>query len=426
MLRRPADQGRRRLVAPSTPETTVSATTMRMELVLDDEKEADSRAGRAISRELGRSCSGALGCRSMGGAVRQGHIVAAPSAADSGALDLALSENPFSPLPSVLDAINRALSQANRYPEFIPHRLPKVIADRIGVDSDQVVVGCGATGVAMQIMQTLAVAGENMVFGSPTYDGYPLMAAMIGLDTVPVPLDSEGRQDLRAIAEAVDERTALVAVCRPHNPTGTVIAADELEAFLCSVQCRVPIILDEAYGEFLDAADTIDTVSLIKRYPNVIVLRTFSKAYGLAGLRIGYAFGDTELIRRVHRLQLPFSVSTAAVAAVTASYAAEAELAERIQQITTEREVLRTSLRQHGFQVPDSRANFLYVPGCDIADRLAQAGIIAKTYPDGSARIAVGDTAASRAVLHALTRNRASAPPIAAHETEETVGTLAR
>jgi histidinol-phosphate aminotransferase len=375
-----------------------------------------------VPGEPGRSNAHVVGCRSVSGAVRQGHLVAAPSAADSGALDLALSENPFPPLRSVLDAINRVLSQANRYPDFLPQQLPKVIADRIGVDADQVVVGCGATGVAMQIMQALTVAGDNMVFGSPTYDGYPLMAGMIGLDTVPVPLDSAGRQDLRAIADAVNERTALLAVCRPHNPTGTVIGTDELEAFLCSVPRRVPIILDEAYGEFLDAADTIDTVSLIQRHPNVIVLRTFSKAYGLAGLRIGYAFGDTELIGRVRRLQLPFGMSTAAVAAVTASYAAEAELAERIRQITTERELLRTSLRQHGIQVPDSRANFLYVPGCDIADRLAQAGIIAKTYPDGSARIAVGDPAASRAVLHALTRDRVAA----AKETVRTVATVAQ
>jgi histidinol-phosphate aminotransferase len=344
--------------------------------------------------------------RSMGGSVHRGHVVVMPTSVGSGPLDLALSENPFPPLPSVLDAVSQALTQANRYPEFLPHRLPKVIADHIGVDSDQVVVGSGATGVAMQIMQALAVPGERMVFGAPTFDGYPIMAEMIGLDTAPAPLDSEGRQDLRALEQAVDARTALLVVCRPHNPTGTVIPAGELEKFLARVPRGVTIILDEAYAEFLDAADTIDAVSLIQRHPNVIVLRTFSKAYGLAGLRIGYAFGDADLIRQVQRLQLPFGVSAAAVAAVTASYAAQAELADRIRQITTEREILRISLLEHGIQVPESQANFLYLPGRDIAARLAQASINAKTYPDGSARIAVGDPASTYAVLHALTGQR--------------------
>jgi histidinol-phosphate aminotransferase len=341
----------------------------------------------------------------MGGSVHHGHVTAAPPSAGSEPLELALSENPFPPLPSVLDAVNQALSQANRYPEFLPHRLPEVIADHIGTDADQVVVGSGATGVAMQIMQALAAPGERMVFAAPTFDGYPIMADMIGLDTGPVPLDSEGRQDLRALERAVDARTALLVVCRPHNPTGTVISAGELESFLDRVPRRVTVILDEAYVEFLDDAETIDAVSLIQRYPNLLVLRTFSKAYGLAGMRIGYAFGDADLVRRVRRLQLPFGVSSAAVAAVTASYAAEEELAERIRQITTERELLRISLRQHGIKVPHSRANFLYLPGSDIATRLSRAGINAKTYPDGSARIAVGDPAARYAVLRALTQN---------------------
>lgn len=343
--------------------------------------------------------------RSIGGHVerevhRERAIAAAPFGTEP--LELALSENPFPPLPSVLDAVSQTLARANRYPEFLPDQLPKVIGNHLGFDADQVVVGSGATGVAMQIMQALALLDDRMVFGAPTFDGYPIMAEMVGLEAVPVPLNCQGRQDLSAMARAVDDRTALLVVCRPHNPTGTVCPAGELEALCEDVPRRVTIVLDEAYAEFLSPVDTIDTASLIQRHPNVLVLRTFSKAYGLAGLRIGYAVGQPDVVRRVRRLQLPFGVSTAAVAAVTASYAAEAELAERIRQINAEREWLRNGLLQLGIPTPQGHANFLYLPGCDVADRLARGGINAKAYPDGSARIAVGDPAAGRAVLKAL------------------------
>ncbi|MEU4339939.1 aminotransferase class I/II-fold pyridoxal phosphate-dependent enzyme [Nocardia sp. NPDC023852] len=320
--------------------------------------------------------------------------------------DLNLSENPFPPLPSVLRAVNTALTQANRYPEFLPRRLPAVIAQHVGVRSDQVVVGSGATGVAMQILQSVATPGAEIVYGAPTFDGYPILAEMTGVEAVPVPLDVAGNQDLWAMRRAIDKRTALVVVCRPHNPTGTAIPASELKAFLSGVPPRVPVILDEAYMEFLGAAEYVDPLPLISKYPNLLVLRTFSKAYGLAGLRIGYAFGSSELIARVRRLQLPFGMGAAAVAAVCASYAAEPELAERTLRITAERDSLRSALCDRGMAVPRSHANFLYLPGPGVATALRRAGIVAKSYPDGSARIAVGDPDAGHAVLRALDGSR--------------------
>ncbi|MFE3753808.1 aminotransferase class I/II-fold pyridoxal phosphate-dependent enzyme [Nocardia tengchongensis] len=322
--------------------------------------------------------------------------------ADTIRFDLSLSENPFPPLPSVVAAIDDCLAGANRYPEFLPRSLPRLIGGHLGIGAEHIVVGSGATGVAMQIMQTVARAGSGFVYATPTFDGYPIMAHMVGLRPVAVPLDPHGRQDLWGMARAVNERTGLIAVCRPHNPTGTVAGASELKAFLCSVPARVPVILDEAYAEFLGASDALDVVELIHRHPNVLVLRTFSKAYGLAGLRIGYAFGAPDLVRRVRRLQLPFGMPGTAVAAVRASYAAEAELGERILRITTQRELLRIELRRAGIRVPRSSANFLFLPGRDIAPTLARAGIVAKRYPNGSARIAVGDPGADRAVLAAL------------------------
>ncbi|RJO76848.1 aminotransferase class I/II-fold pyridoxal phosphate-dependent enzyme [Nocardia panacis] len=316
--------------------------------------------------------------------------------------DLSLSENPFPPLPSVLIAVNKALAQANRYPEFLPRRLPRLIAGRVGVGEDQVVVGSGATGVAFQIMQALTAPGAGIVYGAPTFDGYPIMAEMAGLAAVPVPLDAFGDQDVPAMARAIDGRAGLAIVCRPHNPTGTVLSANEIGAFLGAVPSHVPVVLDEAYAEFLAPADRIDTLRLLDRYPNLLVLRTFSKAYGLAGLRIGYCFGAREPIERIRRLQLPFGVSAAAMAAVDASYAAETELRARIARITAEREALRDALCLRGLAIPRSHANFLYLPGPGVATALRRAGITAKAYPDGSARVTVGDPAADRAVLVAL------------------------
>ncbi|KAA0025000.1 aminotransferase class I/II-fold pyridoxal phosphate-dependent enzyme [Antrihabitans cavernicola] len=328
--------------------------------------------------------------------------------------ELGLSENPFPPLPSVLAALNDVMANANRYPEFLPDRLPRVIARRIGAHPDQIIVGSGATGVAMQTLQAVFGAsvfrgteesrGERsrMVFAAPTFDGYPIMASIVGVDAVAVPLDSAGRQNLSAMAAAVDDRTGVVVVCRPHNPTGTLIGAAEFEAFLRAIPEDVVVILDEAYVEFVRTQDTLDTLGMIRKHPNLLILRTFSKAFGLAGLRIGYAFGAPTLTSRIRRWQLPFGVNSTAVAAVTASYAAEHELHLRVARITAEREHLRNALQQRGIRVPRSHANFLYLSGHGIAGALEQAGIVVKSYPDGSARIAVGDPAASRAVLRAL------------------------
>lgn len=317
---------------------------------------------------------------------------------------LGLSENPFSPLPSVLAALHEVMAHANRYPEFLPDRLPRVIAQRIGAHPDQLIVGAGATGVAMQTLQAVLGDGDRarFVFASPTFDGYPIMASMLGAEPVAVPLDGQGYQDLQAMADAVDANTAVVVVCRPHNPTGTLCTADDLDSFLESVRSDVVVVLDEAYVEFVRAADTVDILELIGRFPNLMVLRTFSKAFGLAGLRIGYAVGDVELMRRIRRWQLPFGVNSTAVAAVTASYAAEDELRRRVARIGVEREWLRNALIHGGIEVPESHANFLYLEGPDIAAALEDAGIVVKAYPDGSARVAVGDPAAGRAVVDVL------------------------
>lgn len=317
-------------------------------------------------------------------------------------MSLSLNENPFPPLPSVRSALSESIEAANRYPEYLPERLRSLIADRIGVQAGQVVIGAGATGVIMQVLHALTSPGETIVMASPTFDGYPIFAQMARLRSVTVSLDVNGHHDLDALAlAAADAR--VVVVCRPHNPTGTVEPAADIERFLLRVPTGTVVVLDEAYVEFLPADCRIDAVDLVARFPNVVVVRTFSKAYGLAGLRIGYGFCASELARRLWTMQLPFGVGVTALAAVTASFEAEAELRQRIRVITGERRYLQMRLRSIGVYSPESYANFVYLPACGHSWREVFATLGVRHYADGGVRITVGDRRCTRAVVAALT-----------------------
>ncbi|GAB2563810.1 pyridoxal phosphate-dependent aminotransferase [Nocardia heshunensis] len=316
---------------------------------------------------------------------------------------LQLNEIPYGPPPSVREALSRALASANRYPEFLPQRLPRLIAERLGCAPDRIVVGAGATGVIMHIVQEFGSGGAEVVMATPTFDGYPILVSMAGGRPVAVPLTGGGRQDLAALAAAVTERTRLVVVCSPHNPTGTLITPREFEDFLGEIPTSVTVVLDEAYVDFVAAGDRIDVFALLERYPNLLVLRTFSKAYGLAALRVGYGIGAPELIERVARWQLPFGMTALAEVAVRACYEAEPEIEARVAMLGEHRDRLTAGLRELGLCVPDSYANFSYLtvagPQADaVATALAGADIHVKAYPTGI-RITVGDRVATDAVL---------------------------
>jgi histidinol-phosphate aminotransferase len=331
-------------------------------------------------------------------------IASLPQAVDPHALSL--NESPFPPLPAVRSALTHCLDGANRYPEFLPGQLPRMIADRIGVQDEQVVVGPGASGVAMQVLHAVTRPGDRIVMSTPTFDGYPIFAKMARLRPVTVPLDQYGYQDLVAMAEAAAE-AKVVVLCRPHNPTGTLEAVFALEWFLQQIPSDTIVLLDEAYIEFVAARYRVDGPELVRRFPNVVVLRTFSKAYGLAGLRIGYGFAAPELAATVSALQLPFGMSNVAVAAVAASYDAEAQLAHRIRRITSERNNLRLRLMAMGVYSMDSHANFVYLP---ISRRpwrevFAEAGLRVRCYDDGGARISVGEQSSTLAVLSAVEKS---------------------
>jgi histidinol-phosphate aminotransferase len=266
-----------------------------------------------------------------------------------------------------------------------------------------VVIGAGATGVVMQVLHAVTSPGDTMVMTSPTFDGYPIFAQMARLNSVTVALDRHGHHDLDAMAEAA-ARARVVVLCRPHNPTGTIESAADVERFLRRVPSDTVVLLDEAYVEFLSLEQRIDAPALVARYPNVVVLRTFSKAYGLAALRIGYGFCAPDLARRLWTMQLPFGMGTTGLVAVAASYDAEAELQQRIRVISAEGRYLRARLAAMGVYSTDSHANFVYLPACarPWQDVFSGRGLRVRGYADGGVRISVGNRQSSRAVLSAL------------------------
>ena len=318
---------------------------------------------------------------------------------------LSLNENPFPPLPSVRSALAASINAANRYPEFLPERLRSLIAGHIGVRDEQVVIGAGATGVVLQVLHAVTSPGDTIVMTSPTFDGYPIFAQMCRLRSVTVALDRHGHHDLDAMADAA-AGARVVVLCRPHNPTGTIESAEDVEHFLRRVPSDTVVVLDEAYVEFLAPEHRIDAPALVERFPNVVVLRTFSRAYGLAGLRIGYGFCAPDLARQLWAMQLPFGMGVTGLVAVAASYDAEAELQQRIRTINTEARYLRARLRAMGVYCTDSHANFMYLPACERLpdDVFEGSGLRVRGYADGGIRISVGNRQSSRAVLGVLAR----------------------
>lgn len=319
---------------------------------------------------------------------------------------LALNESPYPPLPPVREAMQRAVAQAHRYPQFHPDDLTERIAAWCRVASERVVVGSGSVGVALQLLRAVVRPGDTVAYAWRTFDAYPLLSAMVGAQPVPVPLSPDGHQDLGALLAVLDHRTRVVVLCNPHNPTGSLVTADALSVFLRQVPRHVTVLLDEAYVEFARDTGLPDSPALLEAHPNLLVLRTFSKAYGLAALRVGYGLGDPCLVRRVRRQQLPFGINSVAAAAVDASLRAESELRLRVDTVVAERERLRRELVSFGWRVRPGHANSVWLAAPDPVDEgaaaLTDAGVQVRHYPGEGLRLTVGDRNANDAVLTAL------------------------
>ena len=316
--------------------------------------------------------------------------------ASADAFKLSSNENPFDPLPGVLEAI-QAASGINRYPDATAARLRERLAARHGVSPDDVHVGAGSVSLLAQLLLATSGPGDEVVYAWRSFEAYPSLVAVAGATSVQVPLTEDFRHDLPAMAAAITDRTRLVIVCSPNNPTGPTVTHDDFAAFVEAVPADVLIVLDEAYAEFVTDPTSVegDRVRAIIARPNIVVLRTFSKAYGLAGLRVGYAVGHTRVLDAARSTAIPLSVTAAAEEAALASLAVESELLERVRMIAERRDRLVARLREAGWPVPDAQGNFVWLPAgertLEVAAAFEDAGLVVRPFAGDGVRISIGE-----------------------------------
>ena len=322
------------------------------------------------------------------------------------AAPLASNENPFDPLPSALAAAREAAESMNRYPDMAATGLRAAIASYHGVTPDQVAVGPGSSGVIQQLLDAVCDAGDEVIYAWRSFEAYPIIAAVSGAASIPVPLRADENHDLDAMACAITRRTRLILLCSPNNPTGVPIDRADLVAFLAKVPGFITVAIDEAYADF--APSDLGALGLLAEHPNLCVLRTFSKAFGLAGLRVGYAIGNPELASALRRTEVPFGVSTIAQRVAIASLEARDELMVRVAAIVAERDRVTGVLRERGFSIPPTGGNFFWIratgePYLRLMAALDAADILARGFVSDGVRVSIGTPEQNDRVLAVLT-----------------------
>jgi histidinol-phosphate aminotransferase len=312
---------------------------------------------------------------------------------------LSSNENPYPPLRSVLEVVREAALELNRYPDMAGAELTAALADYLDVPMNQLALGTGSVGVLSQIFAATCDAGDEVVYAWRSFEAYPIVAGVAGAVSIRVPLDSGGRHDLPAMAAAVTDRTRLVLVCSPNNPTGPAVRQHEMDDFLDRVPPDVLVVVDEAYVEFVRDPAALDAMGALRSRGNVAVLRTFSKAYGLAGLRIGYAVAQDPVAQALRQTAVPFGVNGIAQRAAVASLTASAELFERVEALVGERRRVVAALRAQGWSLPETEANFVWLPlGADTPAFVAaseHAGLTVRPFAGEGARCTVAETEAN-------------------------------
>ncbi|WP_298866310.1 histidinol-phosphate transaminase [uncultured Microbacterium sp.] len=316
--------------------------------------------------------------------------------AGADAFKLSSNENPFEPLPSVLEALTHT-TPINRYPDASAGALRARLGEKYGVDADAVHVASGSVSILYQLVLATASVGDEVIYAWRSFEAYPGLPLVAGATGVQVPLGPGTRHDLDAMADAVTDRTRVIIVCTPNNPTGPIVTSAEFAAFVERVPQDVLIILDEAYAEFVTDPEAVDGLAerVFEKHPNVVVLRTFSKAFGLAGLRVGYAIGHPRVLDAARTTAIPLSVTSAAERAAIASLDAEDELMARVAVIVERRTRLVEGLRAQGWDVPDSQSNFVWLPAGERTDEMAAAfvaaDLIVRPFTGDGIRISVGE-----------------------------------
>ncbi len=320
---------------------------------------------------------------------------------------LSSNENPLGPVPAVMEVL-RTAADIHRYPDTTCTELRHALSAFLDVPADDIVTGAGSLGALNQILA--AFAGQNdagiqdeVIYAWRSFEAYPICVGLAGARSVQVPVRADGRHDLPAMAAAVTERTKVVLLCTPNNPTGPALGAQDTEDFILSVPRDVVIVIDEAYQEFVREESAVNGVPLYRKYPNVMVLRTFSKAHGLAGLRVGYSISQPEITQYLRGAATPFAVSNVGEQAAVASLENYSQVVERVQSLVDERTRVMAGLKELGWDVPDAQGNFVWLElGANTQEfaALAQSQALSlRAFGDEGVRVSIGEVAANTRFL---------------------------
>lgn len=320
---------------------------------------------------------------------------------------LSSNENPLPPIPAVLQAIADQ-TDFNRYPDPLSSKLRGALAEFLDVPAEDVVTGAGSLGALNQLLVTFAGQNDDgkadeVIYAWRSFEAYPICVGLAGAESVRIPVTADGRHDLEAMAAAVTARTKVILLCTPNNPTGPILEKDETERFIRSVPSDVVIVIDEAYQEFVRAQAAVDGIQMYRKYPNVVVLRTFSKAHGLAGLRVGYSVSNPELTQHLRVAATPFAVSQIAERAAVTSLQNFSQVVERVQSLVDERDRVTAGLRDLDWFVPDAQGNFVWLNlGENSAEFAALAGeqaLSVRAFGNEGIRVSIGEAEANTRFL---------------------------
>jgi histidinol-phosphate aminotransferase len=324
---------------------------------------------------------------------------------------LSSNENPYPPLPGVVAAAEAQVAAMNRYPDMGNSALYAALAARLGVPGADLAAATGSVALIYQLLSAFCDPGDEVIYAWRSFEAYPIAVTTAAATSVPVPVTADGRHDLLAMAAAVTDRTKVLMVCTPNNPTGPAVTQTELDELLAVVPSRVVVVVDEAYVEFVRMDDAVDGLATYRAHPNVVLFRTFSKAYGLAGFRVGYAVAQGPVAAALRAVSLPFGVSAVAQAAAIASLDAEAGLFERVDALVAERGRVVAGLRDAGWTVPEPQGNFVWLALGERAGAFAaaaeDAGIVVRPFAGEGVRVSIGEREANDRVI----RVAATFPP---------------
>ena len=323
---------------------------------------------------------------------------------DGRAWKLSSNENPYGPLPGVLEAVAASLTEMNRYPDAGNTEITAAVATRHGLDEERLAFGTGSVEVLAHLLEATCGMGDEVVYAWRSFEAYPLAVQVLGARSVQVPLTPSGEHDLDAMLAAITPRTRAVMVCTPNNPTGPAVPHDDLVDFLRQVRDDILVIVDEAYVEYVTDPEATRGLELLGVHPGVVTLRTFSKAYGLAGLRVGWmAAADPQLAGAVRSATMPFAISSPAQVAVMASLNAEPELIGRVRVTIHERDRIAGELRDMGHAIPTTQGNFVWFPAGARTEawfaNFRAAGLMTRAFAGEGLRVSIGEPNANDRLL---------------------------